>query len=147
MKHSKSTPSADALSVGCGLTTDVFYDSNRGDVSVQWLWAAPLDRLAHGQYDEAEVLEALADMARGLGFRPQKKAATHRVLSNGSSHEPACPFACDACPGEHLVVTGAGLLHQQPSMSTAQTLEYLVSNSSLAAVGVPRDRPAQPQEA
>lgn len=90
------------------MTIDLFCQPSHTGASVQWLWSAPLDRLAERGLDERIVLDRLVEMTRRAGFQPDTHASPHRVLMNGSGHEAACPFSREECTGAHLVVTGAG---------------------------------------
>lgn len=108
-----TAPRLPALDWGCGMTVDLFWSTGDGSVSIQWLWGAPAVRLASEGLDESGVLDQVSTVITRLGFCPIESKTNHLVLPNGYSRDSACPFAASGCAGEHLVISGAGLIAEE----------------------------------
>ncbi len=115
-----------ALDWGCGMTLDLFWSTPDASISVQWLWAAPLSRFSSNHHDESQVLEQVATVISRVGFHPVDTVTSHLLLPNGYSHEANCPFATNDCPGEHLVVSGAGLIAEHRVRDLARRVSGLL---------------------
>ena len=86
---------------GCGYTLDCF-TSPAGESFVQWVWASPLgsDATAFAERIERELNARLeSESPRG---------SVELALDRAVARVENCPFQPSACPGEHVVATGAG---------------------------------------
>ncbi|WP_439564946.1 hypothetical protein [Microcella sp.] len=131
MRRTARRESAQLVEVACGMTVDLFCQPEHTGASVQWLWSAPLDRLADRGLDEREVLDRIVEMTRRAGFHPDTHSSLHRMLLNGSGHEAACPFSRDECSGAHLVVTGAGRVGARPLRRAASMVDLIAAHTPL----------------
>lgn len=119
------------IEIACGMTIDLFCEPGRSRASAQWLWSAPLHRISERGLDERAVLDRLSVVTRRAGFHPDPHASAHRMLTNGSDHEAACPFSRDECTGPHVVVTGAGRIGARHLSRAAWMVEAVGAHSAL----------------
>lgn len=108
------------------MTLDLFWRTPDSSISLQWLWAIPMERFESDGVREHDVLEQVASVISRVGFTAVDTVTSHLVLPNGYSHESGCPFTTADCEGEHLVISGAGLVAEDRVRELAERVGGLL---------------------